>query len=291
MNRIFNLVIDENLEGKNIKTILKQYFMMSENLIKQLKSIPDGITVNGEHKNVTYILNYADNLKIKVVEQYSNSIEPHPVPFKIIYEDEDIMIVDKPFGIPTHPSAGNYTHTLANGVIYYFNSKGENRIFRAVNRLDKDTSGLMCIAKNSYSHARLCQNLHQNLVRKYTAAVEGIIENDGEITLPIARLDKSVIKRCVDKNGLWAKTYYKVLKVYHDFTLVELELETGRTHQIRVHMSYIGHPLLGDWLYGSERSDMRTALHSSYLSLSHPVTGEKLQFYSPVNNVPNFFMR
>lgn len=277
MERILEYIVIDDYIGKNIKTLLKVHFKMSSSLISDLKKADDGILVNGLHKNVTYILCKGDNVRITIRELSRNTIAPAEIDFKILYEDEDILAVDKPPFVPTHPSAGNYENTLANGVIYYWNKKNEQRLFRAVNRLDKNTSGVMLIAKNSYAHARLCDMLHTaDFKRKYIAVVEGEIESDGTVDAPIAREAESIIKRCVREDGQRAVTHYKVIKRYKGYTLLEIELETGRTHQIRVHMSYIDHPLVCDFLYGSEdkRFMERHALHSSYVSFVHPVTGE-----------------
>lgn len=280
MERIFYYTAAS--EGDDIKTILKQHFKMSTSLIKQLKNTPDGILVNGEHQNVNFILSCGDKLQLTLRDTASPFIVPTPMELDIVYEDEDIMIVNKPAGIPTHPSQGHFTGTLANGVMYYF--KDMDFTFRAVNRLDKDTSGLMCIAKNCYSHARLCETLHRDFVRKYTAIVIGQITDGDTVSAPIERCDASVIKRCVSDTGQYAVTHYTPIKTFADYSLIELSLETGRTHQIRVHMSHIGHPLLGDWLYGAEDKSLflRTALHSSYIKLAHPVTNRIMEFSLPL---------
>lgn len=277
-------------DGETVKDVLKQHFKMSSTLIKQLKRTDDAILVNNSPARVDRVLNPNDMLTLTMHEKCSENIEPIKSELKIVYEDEDIIIIDKPSGMPTHPSAGNYSNTLANALMYYFNSKGEEHTFRAVNRLDKYTSGLLCVAKNAYAHARLCETLHTDFIRRYTAAVCGNIACDGEVIAPIGRCADSVIKRCILDSGKYAKTKYRVLSHFDDCTLVELTLETGRTHQIRVHMAHIGHPLLGDWLYGTESDTFRVALHSSYLSLIHPVTNKMLEFYSDVaEDVHEFF--
>ncbi len=279
MKRIFKYTAQTDYIGKNIKTFLKSYYKMSSSLITDLKKTDDGIKVNGKKENVTYIMERDDVIEITITELAENQILPARIDFQILYEDEDIMVVNKPPFVPTHPSAGNYDNTLANGVIYYWQKKGEKRVFRAVNRLDKNTSGIMLIAKNSYAHARMCEMFHsKDFSRKYIAIVEGEIERDGTIDAPIAREVESIIKRCVRDDGQRAITHYRVVEKYKDYTMLEIELETGRTHQIRVHMSYIGHPLVCDFLYGSENCGgmNRQALHSSYVSFIHPVSGEQI---------------
>ncbi len=283
MERILTYTAEENYIGESIKTLLKRRFKMSTALIGELKRSDDGILVNGRREHVSYILRAGDTVVLTMRETASETVEPVRTELDIVYEDEDVMVIDKPPGMPTHPSAGHHGDTLANGLAYYFKSKGEERVFRAVNRLDKDTSGLMVVAKNKYAHARLCDEIADGeLRRKYTAIVCGDIAEDGVIDAPIGRTDTSAIKREVRADGQEAVTNYRVLKRMGEYTLLELELETGRTHQIRVHMAHNGHPLLGDWLYGEENKELfaRQALHSCFLRFIHPVTGETLEFNS-----------
>lgn len=279
MKRIFKYTAKDDYVGTTLKAFLKSYYKMSSSLIADLKKTDDGIAVNGERKNVTYIIEENDEIAITLTELAKNEIVPKKIDFKILYEDEDIMAVDKPPFVATHPSSGNYDNTLANGVMYYWLQKGEERVFRAVNRLDKNTSGVMLIAKNAYAHARLCESLHtSDFVRKYIAIVEGEITRDGRIDAPIGRTEDSIIKRCVRDDGQRAVTHYRVLGNYRGCTLLELELETGRTHQIRVHMSHIGHPLVCDFLYGSEDCPdiSRQALHSAHIGFVHPTSGKRI---------------
>ena len=222
-----------------------------------------------------------DILKITIRDTASENIVPTDIPLDIVYEDEDVLVINKPPNMPTHPSMGNYENSLANGVMYYYKSKGEERVFRAVNRLDKDTSGLMAVAKNSYIHARLGEEIQKKeLKRKYMCIVCGDVERDGTVDAPIRRADGSVINRIVAPDGQRAVTHYRVIKRYGEYTLLEMKLETGRTHQIRVHMAYIGHPLVGDWLYGTEDHNIakRQMLHSCYLCFTHPITGQIMEF-------------
>lgn len=287
MKRIFEYTVDENYNGVTIKEFLKQYYNMSTNLITALKRNYDGICVDGEHKRVTHKLTKGEKLVITMYDTASENIVPANIPIDILYEDEDIAVVNKQPKLPTHPSMGNFYNTLANAMMYHWQSVGEEHVFRAVNRLDKDTSGVMIIAKNMYSHAQLCEQLIQgNLKRKYIAVVCGNVENDGCVDAPIGRENESVIKRCVTPDGQNAVTHYKILKKCGEYTLLELKLETGRTHQIRVHMSYIGYPIAGDWLYGTENHDVieRYALHSYCAEFYHPVTKEKMYFKK---NIPD----
>ena len=281
MDRILEYEIPSEYDGANITTVLKQHFKISTNLIKDLKKYKEGIQVNGEHKRVVDFVAKGDILKITIRDTASENIVPTDIPLDIVYEDEDVLVINKLPNMPTHPSMGNYENSLANGVMYYYKSKGEERVFRAVNRLDKDTSGLMAVAKNSYMHARLGEEIQKKeLKRKYMCIVCGDVERDGTVDAPIRRADGSVINRIVAPDGQRAVTHYRVIKRYGEYTLLEMKLETGRTHQIRVHMAYIGHPLVGDWLYGTEDHNIakRQMLHSCYLCFTHPITGQIMEF-------------
>ncbi|MDD6763808.1 MAG: RluA family pseudouridine synthase [Clostridiales bacterium] len=279
MKRTLEYKITGNYNDAMVQDVLRRELRISTALIKELKKYPDGILINGEHMRTVDPVHTGDILTVNIYDTDSESIEPHYIPLDIMHEDEDILIINKQPGIPTHPSKGHFTDTIANGVMYHYNKNGEHHMFRAVNRLDSGTSGVMCIAKNSYAHARLAEELGTHeLRRRYLAIAEGTTEDRGTIDAPIARVD--FIKRAVAPEGQRAVTHYRTIECFGNYTLVELILETGRTHQIRVHMSHIGHPLLGDWLYGKEDKELfpRQALHSSYLSLLHPVTGEKMEF-------------
>lgn len=281
MDRVLEYEIPSEYDGANITTVLKQHFKISTNLIKDLKKYKEGIQVNGEHKRVVDFVAKGDILKITIRDTASENIVPTDIPLDIVYEDEDVLVINKLPNMPTHPSMGNYENSLANGVMYYYKSKGEERVFRAVNRLDKDTSGLMAVAKNSYIHARLGEEIQKKeLKRKYMCIVCGDVERDGTVDAPIRRADGSVINRIVAPDGQRAVTHYRVIKRYGEYTLLEMKLETGRTHQIRVHMAYIGHPLVGDWLYGTEDHNIakRQMLHSCYLCFTHPITGQIMDF-------------
>ncbi len=279
MKRTIDFIVDDRFSGRTVYDILKEKFGMSGTLIKDLKKYGDGLMLNGEHIRTVDEVKSGDMLRIAIYDFASENIEPREMDLSVIYEDSDIIIVDKPSGIPTHPSFGHLYDTLANGIMAHYLKNGEEHVFRAVNRLDKDTSGLICIAKHSYAHARLCGGMHSGgIERRYMAIVTGVLRGSGTVNAPISR--DSFIKRTVSPDGKRAVTHYRAVKAAEDCTLVELRLGTGRTHQIRVHMAHIGHPLLGDWLYGEENAEAfpRQALHSSYLSLAHPVTGERLCF-------------
>lgn len=281
MDRVFEYVITSEYDGENVTTVLKQHFKMSTSLIKDLKKYEDGLRLNGAHIRTVDTVKTGDVLTVTLRDSASENIIPKNISLDIVYEDEDILVLNKPPHMPTHPSMGNYENSLANGVMYYFQSKGEDRVFRAVNRLDKDTSGLMAVAKNAYIHARPGEEIQtKELGRRYKCIVCGDIDSDGTVDAPIRRADGSVINRIVAPDGQRAVTHYKVIERYGEYTLLEMELETGRTHQIRVHMAHIGHPLVGDWLYGTEDHDLalRQMLHSCYLRFIHPVSGREMEF-------------
>lgn len=280
--RKLEYIIQDEYSGKRVDEVLRAYWGISGSLIKDLKHYEDGILLNGEHIRTVDTVSEGDKLSVAIYDTASEGIIPQKMELDILYEDEDILIINKPSGLPTHPSRGHFTDTLANGVISHYIENGEEHVFRAVNRLDMDTSGVMCIAKNSYSHARLVEQMKTGeLSRKYAAIVEGAPEG-GIIDAPIMR--ESFLKRIVHPDGQRAVTHYRVISRYEGYSLIELSLETGRTHQIRVHMSYIGHPLLGDWLYGTEDHSLfdRQALHSKEIHLRQPVTGEELCFMSKI---------
>lgn len=269
--------------GDKVNDALRRGLKMSGTLIKELKKHEDGILLNGVHARTVDPVRSGDVLTCNIYDTYSENVVPTPMPLDIMYEDEDILIINKPPRLPVHPSPGHITDTLANGVIAHYGELGEAHMFRAVNRLDGDTSGVMCIAKNSYAHARLIDELAEGeLRREYAAIVCGDVPEGGTIDAPIARVD--FIKRAVREDGQRAVTHYEPIERFGKYTLVRLWLETGRTHQIRVHMSHIACPLLGDWLYGVEDKALfpRHALHSAYLRLIHPVTGESMEFSPPM---------
>ena len=202
-----------------------------------------------------------------------------------MYEDDDILVVDKPADTPIHPSIGNYENTLANGIAWYFEQKGEPFVYRCINRLDRDTTGLIVLAKHALSAAVLSQAMRSREIhRTYQAFALGETAASGTIDAPIARLNGSLIQRTVDfASGERSVTHYRTLAHCSVFSHLELNLETGRTHQIRVHMAYIGHPLLGDTLYNKTPGTFpRQALHSASLSFVHPITGEPLTFHAPL---------
>ncbi|MDR1773133.1 MAG: RluA family pseudouridine synthase [Hungatella sp.] len=270
---------------------VKQYLLnlgYSQSLIRQLRNTKNGITVEGETVYTTRVLKPGELLSVFICEEESSrNIVPTPMPIQIQYEDEHLLVINKAAGVPIHPSQGNFDHTLANGIAYYFKEKNEAFIYRAINRLDRDTTGLLVLAKNPLSACILSDMVKKReLHRRYLAVVQGKLPLSGTIDAPIARADGSTIERCVDRiNGEEARTHYK--RLYYDpvtgHSLAGLTLETGRTHQIRVHLKSIGHPLPGDFLYHPDyRYITRQALHSFRLDFLHPIKKEPLSFEAPL---------
>ena len=226
-----------------------------------------------------------DLLTVNICEnEVSEKIPPVKLPLHIIYEDDDLMILDKPADMPIHPSMNNYDNSLANALAYYFQQKDQAFVFRCINRLDRDTTGLTIIAKHSVSAGILSIAASKRQIhREYLAITEGIaLPSSGTVEVPLGRKPDSAIERIVDyENGERAVTHFRVLCRRNGCSLLSLHLETGRTHQIRVHMKHLGHPLIGDFLYNPDNRQMkRQALHSCRLTFRHPITGELLSFTS-----------
>ena len=350
MERTFSYLIKQDDAGKDIRSFLrgKGY---SRHILASVKPDPDAVLVNGEHVFLRYILQEQDTLTIRVRDEIpSRNVVPAPVPFTIIYEDDDLLVIDKPAHVAIHPAISHPANTLANGVVWYYEQKGIPFVFRCINRLDRDTTGLLIVAKNLVSASVLETSLQRHEIRRtYLAIAEGDIPEKGTIDLPIARKEGSLIERCVDEiRGERAVTHFQRLyeneltagdshhsdplplsaraavlssdspsqslrtglasslrsgsplqSVTASYSIAELHLETGRTHQIRVHMAAIGHPLLGDSLYNPSVIPLfdkeipkpgvplpyglvRQALHSWQLDFTHPVTGESLHFEAAI---------
>ena len=255
--------ISKEKAGQEIKSFLKS-IGMSASLIKQLKKIPDGILVNGNHQNVLYVLQENDVLELNIAdskEDENEFLEPIDIPVDIVFENDDITVVNKSHNMPTHESINNRGNTLANALAYRYRNKPY--VFRATNRLDKDTSGLVVTANNKYYSALLSKKIKDGMIEKtYIAIVEGKLTGNGAIEAPIGRVGESIIKRVVRDDGEYAYTEYNTLASNEKYSVVQIFPKTGRTHQIRVHMSHIGHPLAGDTLYGGSSEDIsRQALH------------------------------
>ena len=281
MKRIFHYTISTEYNEQTLLSFLKHKNYSSQ-IITHLKRTENGILLNGEWGRVRDILHTGDMLIINLIEtESSENIIPTNLPLDIVYEDEDILIVNKPADMPIHPSQGNYDNTLANAVAYYYQQKGESFTYRCINRLDRDTTGILIVAKHMYSASLLSEMVAKREIhREYLALATGEVPKSGTIVASIGRVDGSTIERHVDEaHGDYACTHYKRLIYNNGYSLVSLKLETGRTHQIRVHMKHIGHPLPGDFLYNPDYSVIkRQALHSHRLVFKHPITGESLEF-------------
>lgn len=287
MERKLEYIITDEFHNKTIEHFLKSQDFPHQAIV-QLKKTHQGILRNGTWAYVTERLSIGDKLCLHLIEEYAEtSIQPIYTEIPIIYEDEDLLIINKPANMPIHPSMNHHEGTLANGLLYYFQEQGKSFTFRCMNRLDRDTSGLTIIAKHILSAGILSRQVqNREISRTYRAIVQGCINETGTIDAPIGRVDGSTIERHVDiEHGERAITHYKRLTydVQKNLSLVELQLETGRTHQIRVHMKHIGHPIIGDFLYHPDyRYCPRQALHSASLTFVHPITKEKMHFASPL---------
>ena len=286
MNRNIDYIIDEDSAGLRVEQFLRRKRYSGQNL-SEIKRMPKSILVNGVHYYMRQELSNGDHLQVRICEtKNSEKIPPTNLPLDIIYEDEDILVLNKPAGMPIHPSLNNYTNSMANALAYYFQSQGKPFIFRCCNRLDRDTSGLTIVSKHLVSGSILSDmTKYREVHREYLAIARGsVTPSEGTIQAPLGRKEGTIIERTVDwEHGEDAVTHYKVVKEANGHSLVSLRLETGRTHQIRIHMKYLGYPLIGDYLYNPDMEYMtRQALHSHHMEFTHPITGEHMSFTAPL---------
>ena len=275
--------VEEKYDGIVIREFLKEELELSSRLIRRA-AIEKRIFVNKEVVRMRKVLHTGDIVEVKLERVESQDIIPEKMNLNIVYEEDDILVLNKPPYTVVHPTRGYPTGTLANGILYYFNETNQNCIVRLVSRLDMDTSGLIIIAKNQYAHMALSKEMQLNhLEKRYLAVVHGHLEEEeGTIDLPIFKPEneESIFKRIIDERGQRSITHYKVIKKFENADLVECLLETGRTHQIRVHLSHIGHPIYGDSLYGDGEDEKelipRQALHAYGLDFKSPRTKEQL---------------
>lgn len=283
VNARLDLFLSERMEDKSRSYI--------QGLIEKSQ-----VKVNGILKKSNYKLKIKDKVLISIPDPVGLDIEPEDIPLDIVYEDSDVIVVNKPQGMVVHPASGVYTGTLVNALLNHCSDlSGINGVTRPgiVHRIDKDTSGILVVAKNDKSHNKLAEQLKDHsMTRAYTALVEGILkEDDGIIDKPLGRHPVERIKISVIKDGKKAVTHYRVLERFKNNTLVECVLETGRTHQIRVHMAYIGHPLVGDPVYGYKKQRFNLngqMLHAKKLGFIHPSTNEYIEFMS---DLPDYFKK
>ena len=277
----FNYTVNTPNLYNTVRDVLKNYFLVSSRLLLKLKNNNCVFLINKKCSiNSTISLGDIVSFSLDYEEDNSNIVATN-IPLNIVYEDECLLIINKQPNVAIHPSMLHYDNSLSNGVKFYFDSIGLKKKIRPVNRLDRNTSGLVIFAKNEYVQEFLIKQMQNNTFSKeYLAILEGILnKKKGTIIAPIARKKDSIIERCVDESGDFSITHYKVIKEFNNLSLVNFKLETGRTHQIRVHSSYVGHPILGDDLYGNKSSLIyRQALHSYKISFIHPKTREKMCF-------------
>lgn len=286
MNRTIEYTIPKSQNGLRVEQFLRRKGYSRQNLT-EIKRMPQSILVNGIHYYMRQTLAAGDHLQVCICEtESSEKIPPVKLPLNIVYEDEDILVINKPAGMPIHPSMKNYYNSLANALAWYYQDQGKPFIFRCSNRLDRDTSGLTVISKHLVSASIMANMTKKRLVhREYLAIVKGdLTPPAGTITAPLSRKEGSIIERTVDfDHGEEAITHYKLVKKENRHSLVSLQLETGRTHQIRIHMKYLGYPLIGDYLYNPDMEHItRQALHSYHMEFPHPITGQKMTFTAPL---------
>ncbi|MFR0579977.1 RluA family pseudouridine synthase [Limosilactobacillus mucosae] len=293
MNEERQIEIDADLTGRIDKVL--GHFLSDVSRSQLQKWIEDGhVTVNGQVVKTKYKLKAGDVVKIIPEAPQTIDLEPEDIPLDIVYEDDDVIVVNKPAGMVVHPAPGHPGHTLVNALLYHSPLSTINGEFRPgiVHRIDKDTSGLLMVAKNDLAHRSLAAQLKAKTnQREYVALVHGVIKEDqGTIDAPLGRSKKDRKKQAVVMDGRHAVTHFEIVKCYRHYTLVKCRLETGRTHQIRVHMAYIGHPLAGDPLYGPRKTLAGPGqyLHAGLLGFKHPRTGQEMTFTAPL---PDYFTK
>lgn len=281
--RRLNLHIGPEQTGVRVDTLLKKHMGISGTLVRRIKWLPDGILVDGQRVNTRFVPQEGQILSVRLSDTERRSgILPVPGPLDIVYADEDVIVLNKAAGVAVHPGPGHFTDTIGNFLLNYYDRSGAEGDFHPIHRLDRGTSGLMVVARHPHAQEVLKQQLHTRaFCRTYLAVCEGIPSPaSGQVDAPLGPKEGSLVEQTVRPDGKEARTRYAVLKSQGGRSLLRLELDTGRTHQIRVHMAYLGHPLTGDFLYGTEAPDLigRPALHSHRLSFCHPITKQRLSF-------------
>lgn len=284
--QIISWTVNKLSEEKSLGEYLNENVQFSNRLIKLAKTPEALLSVNGKKRTVKYIVTEGDQIVVRFPEEVNETtLKATELPLDIIYEDDHLMVLNKGAQQVTVPSVKQRETSLANGILHYYYLHNLPYTVHIVTRLDRDTSGLVLVAKHRYAHALLANLQSKNEIdRTYVGFVEGCLQKKaGTINLPIGRKAYSIIEREVNNTGQKAITHYKVIKDFIDYSYLEIKLETGRTHQIRVHFSSVGHPLLGDDLYGKSSKDIkRQALHCQKLEMTHPITGEKLFIEAPL---------
>jgi len=292
------LVVRQEDAGLTVRSVLQKRLGVSRRLLTRLKRTEQGLTVNGRRAFTSDRVAAGDRIALRMEAEEADDVLPQEMPLAILHEDPHLLVLDKPAGIVVHPTKGHYVNTLANGVVHHWAKRGEAHRFRPVHRLDKDTSGVLAVAKNAYVHQQLAEQMKRGRIgKRYIAYVRGAPDpTDGTIDAPIDRNPEAPHIRIVTPDGYPSVTHYRTEAVYGGgkAARVSLALETGRTHQIRVHMKHIGCPLIADelydgrgeggpdWLAEAVRTAGRQALHAAELELTHPMTGERMMFASPL---------
>ncbi|MFC4076199.1 RluA family pseudouridine synthase [Salinithrix halophila] len=281
-------VVPAEWSNRTVAEVLKGPLLLSNRMINRLTR-SRGFRLNGTMPWLNRVLQEGDRLQVAVRPREKADLEPEPVPFGTVWEDEDLIVIDKPAGINVHPVKPGDTGTLAHGLLHRWKEQGFEGKVRPVHRLDRYTSGLLLVAKYAYAHQLMDRELrNRRIKRHYVAIVQGRMGNgehpsEGTIDAPIGRDSSHSLRRKVTPSGDHAVTHYRVLSRTDKATLVHAELETGRTHQIRVHFAHLGHPLFGDTLYGGPASEIRRqALHAFRLAFTHPLTGAKINITAPL---------
>ena len=272
---MLEFIVDKDFEKLTAGRFLRTYCFVSARTLAKLKRVVGAILINGTPARAVDLVKKGDVIAIDIPQSKSDGVVPVDLPIDIVFEDDYIIVLNKPPFMPVHPTKVHQEDTLANALCFYAQNKGDTYAFRAVNRLDRNTSGLVIVAKDRHTASLLSS---EDITKHYIAFVMGKLSEKGTVNAPIALSPDSKIVRNVTNIGKEAITHFEPVKRYDDFTVLKLTLETGRTHQIRCHMSYIGHPLLGDDLYGGAKDKInRHALHCGYISFTHPINGVKIE--------------
>lgn len=291
------LVVDEINKGKRLDSYISDNMDKISRSFAQKLIENQQVTINGKNEKASYKVCAGDNIQVDVPEAQDTKLKAQDIPVDVVYEDKDIIVVNKPKGMVVHPANGNPDGTLVNAILAMCKDSlsgigGEIRP-GIVHRLDKDTSGLLIIAKNDEAHVKMSKQIQDRLVtKKYIALIRGVVKDDeATIDMPIARSKVDRKKMAVDKDGKQAVTHFKVIKRYRGYTLLEIKIDTGRTHQIRVHMAKIGYPVVGDMVYSNGKNEFGIEgqmLHAKSLEFSHPITGKKMHLEAPL---PEYFTK
>lgn len=291
------LVVDEINKGKRLDSYISDNMDKISRSFAQKLIENQKVTINGKTVKASYKVCIGDNVEVDVPEAQDTKLKAQDIPVEVVYEDKDIIVVNKPKGMVVHPANGNPDGTLVNAILAMCKDSlsgigGEIRP-GIVHRLDKDTSGLLIIAKNDEAHVKMSKQIQDRLVtKKYIALVKGVVKDDeATIDMPIARSKVDRKKMAVDKDGKQAVTHFKVIKRYKRYTLLEIKIDTGRTHQIRVHMAKIGYPVVGDMVYSNGKNEFGVEgqmLHAKSLEFLHPITGKKMHLEAPL---PEYFTK